>query len=148
MNISIFMNILQFRILKKVPFISRFRFWYGKCESIHSHHMINFIGQNLVKTHRCVRDHPYITLAKGLGDWSQKNDILLTFRNIYADVGWVGGWIRKSPKTCWRNIGMVSKVWKMRHIAHKKLLYNYLLLVPPSIFSRYARLTRDEVRGM
>ena len=38
---------------------------------------------------------------------SEKWQFLLTFSTIYADAGWVGGWIRKSPKTCWRNIGMV-----------------------------------------
>ena len=25
---------------------------------------------------------------------------------MFADVGWVDGWVRKSPKMCWSNIGM------------------------------------------
>ena len=34
------------------------------------------------------RDHPYITSAKGLSGWGQKNDkFLLTFSTIYAEVG-------------------------------------------------------------
>ena len=49
------MSTLKSRILKKVSYISRFRFWNGKSESIYSQHVRNLIGQNLVKTHQCVR---------------------------------------------------------------------------------------------
>ena len=39
---------------------------------------------------------------------SEKWQFLLTFSTIYADVvRWVDGWVRKSLKMCWRNIGMV-----------------------------------------
>ena len=34
---------------------------------------------------RYIWDHPYITSAKRLGGWGQKNGI--TFSTIYADVG-------------------------------------------------------------
>ena len=36
---------------------------------------------------------------------SERWQFLLTFSSIYADVGWV----RKGPKMCWRNIGMVPR---------------------------------------
>ena len=32
--------------------------------------------------------------------WVRKMAILLRFSTIYADVGWMGGWVRKSPKMC------------------------------------------------
>ena len=52
-----------------------------------------------------VRDHPYITSAKGLGG-SRKWPVLLTFSTcIYADL--VDGWVRKSTKLYKRNIWMV-----------------------------------------
>ena len=69
---------------------------------------------------------------KGLGGWGQKITIFanihylngsepfkkghsfwisLYLYNInYADVGWIGGWVRKSPKICQRNIVMVPRV--------------------------------------
>ena len=38
-----------------------------------------------------VRDHLYITSAKKLGGWGQKNGkFMLIFSTIYTDVGWVG----------------------------------------------------------
>ena len=51
----------------------------------------------------------------GLEKWQ----VLLTFSTIYADVGWVCGWVTKSPKMCWRNIGMV-------HIWFRKLICIFL----------------------
>ena len=51
------------------------------------------------------RDHPYITSAKGLGGWGQKMSIFADVQYcIYANI--VGG-SEKSPKICWRNIGMI-----------------------------------------
>ena len=51
-----------------------------------------------------LRDHPYITSAKGLQGWWDK--IMAVFADvnycIYADI--VGGWVRTGPKMCWRNI--------------------------------------------
>ena len=46
--------------------------------------------------------------AKGLGGWVQKMAIFADVQYcIYADI--VGGWVRKSPKMCWRNIRIVLK---------------------------------------
>ena len=46
-----------------------------------------------------IRDHPYITSAKGLGGWGQKKwQFLLMFSTINANVK--GGWVRKSTKSC------------------------------------------------
>ena len=52
-----------------------------------------------------VMDHPYITSAKRLGGWGQKMTNFAGFQYcIYVNT--VGGYV-KSPKICWRNIGMV-----------------------------------------
>ena len=46
-----------------------------------------------------VRDHPYITSAKGLGEWVQKIAIFADVHYcIYADI--LGGWVRKRTKIC------------------------------------------------
>ena len=68
--------------------------------SINLLHLVNVVCEYPL------RDHPYITSAKGLGG-SRKWPVLLTFSAIciYADkVGW---WGPKRPKINWRNIGMV-----------------------------------------
>ena len=53
-----------------------------------------------------VRDHPYITSAKGFLGWVWKNAIFADVQYCFnADI--VGGWVKKSPKICWRNKGMV-----------------------------------------
>ena len=55
---------------------------------------------------------------------SQKLRFLLTFSTIYADKAWV----RKSPKMCWRNIGMVAKLnlalWQLCSGSRCQLLEN------------------------
>ena len=43
-----------------------------------------------------IRDHPFITSAKGLGGWGQKNGTFC-WRSKYADVWWLGG-SEKVPK--------------------------------------------------
>ena len=55
------------------------------------------------------RDHLYIMSANGLGGWVQKKVIFAGIQYcIYADM--VSGWVWKSAKMCWRNIGMVTKL--------------------------------------
>ena len=45
-----------------------------------------------------LRDHSYITSAKGLGSWVQKKwQFLMKFSTI---VFMLGGWIQKGPKMC------------------------------------------------
>ena len=67
----------------------------------------------------CLRGHPYIMSAKGLGGWVQKN-VNFCWSSILLMLT-KGGWDRKSPKMWWLNIGMVpykliertfSKMWK------------------------------------
>ena len=45
---------------------------------------------NIFNIKSYIRDHPYITLVKGLGGWG-------TISTIYTDVGWLGG-SKKSKK--------------------------------------------------
>ena len=45
------------------------------------------------------RDHPYITLAKGLDGWGLRMAFFVDIQHcIYADI--VGRSVRKSPKIC------------------------------------------------
>ena len=54
-------------------------------------------------------DHPFITSAIILGGWVRKMAIFANVQYfMYADI--VGGWVGKSPKICWRNIGMVQRL--------------------------------------
>ena len=54
---------------------------------------------------------------------------LLKFSTYYLCWCRVGGWVRKSQKLCWRNIGMISNFWvreqnKKQHItAPTQILY-------------------------
>ena len=50
-------------------------------------------------------NHPYITSAKELGGWGQKNDNF-----CWRSVLFMLTWVRESQKMCWRNIGMVPKI--------------------------------------
>ena len=53
-----------------------------------------------------LRDHPYITSAKGLSGSGQKMACFADVQYcIYADI--LDRWVRKSPKISRRNIGMV-----------------------------------------
>jgi hypothetical protein len=57
---------------------------------------VEIIVKNLSKAK--VGDHPYITSAKGLGEWVQKNAIFVdVYYCIYADI--FGGWVRKKLQT-------------------------------------------------
>ena len=95
-------------------------FWSHEMSKV-SIFSLAFNWTNFQIIHSCLtsyrlEDHPYITSANGLGGWArwgQKNC------NFYADVQYclclsrVGEWVRKSPKWCWRNIGMVPKYFFM-----------------------------------
>ena len=54
---------------------------------------------NLYNSILCIRDHPYITSAKELGGWGQKNDSF-----CWRSLLFILMWVKKSPKTCWSNI--------------------------------------------
>ena len=50
-----------------------------------------------------LEDHPFIKSSKGLGGWVWKWQFFLPFSTVFMLTC---GWVRKSPKMCWRNIGM------------------------------------------
>ena len=69
-------------------------------------------GKNVHLCDEILRDHPYVTSANGLGGCVggfRKWQFLLVQNYIYADI--VGGWVWKCPKMCWRNLGMVPRMW-------------------------------------
>ena len=64
---------------------------------------VTLIADKVVAYNNChavfLRDHPYITSAKGLGGWGQEMAIIDDVQYCaYADI--VGGWVRISPKIC------------------------------------------------
>ena len=90
-------------------------------------------------------DQPYITLAKGLGGWSQNITIFADFQDrINASI--VGQWVRKTPKICWRNIGMVpcAKCRKRRCVktCHKVLILRDQNM--PRSMDRFQKLMVDK----
>ena len=68
-------------------------------------------------------DHPYITSAKGLGGWGQK---MALFADVqYCIYEWYSGWVRKSPKICWRNIGMIPRQKSSSSFKHQRTKKTY-----------------------
>ena len=73
--------------------------------SIRGRRVTNRVPHRVITLGYSPWDHPYIMSAKGLGGWGRKMAIFADVQYcIYADI--VGGWVKKNPKICRRNIGM------------------------------------------
>ena len=83
-----------------------------------------------------IRDHPYITSAKGLGGWGQKKAVFVDVQYcIYADLV-RSGWVRKSPNIMLMTIRMVPIYKSICFLVHIVTLV-YLFSWPDLQFVSY-----------